>query len=405
MRQNLFCGISVLSICLVLTTAADVRAQSSVNFRLEQIPVPPEFYVNGFNDQDIVVGHSLYSPTARVHLYDHHGVLGTPKAIWSLSDLINVPPEFSRTSIRDINNEGQLIAGLARPDGSSESILVELFDGNGNLDPTWQYLTTPASSTRSQAVKINDMGQIAGIYIDDDTGDAYGFVIDSNVPDAEPMLLTDPATGFPIVIENYYLGMNLNNLGQICGDTIVFEGDGAHYAAFRLTPGVELNFVQQQEHSFARDMNDLGEMTGVAQVVQNSNRKRKGQTTRTSHAFRFDSSGLSFPPIPGESDGTAINNAGDILGATRTYDGTRESQFLVRGNQLIDLDDVVAGSQDDVEFWLATTDFGEGWLNEADATGFGHIFIRAQIGTTTGKGKNQTTTITTRFFMLTPELP
>ncbi len=151
-------------------------------------------------------------------------------------------------------------------------------------------------------------------------------------------------------------------------------------------------------------MNDLGEIAGEAQVAVTGS-GRRGKTILSWRGIRFDDQGYDFFPLTSEARSWNINNSRDVLGTIVTYDGSREAQFLVHDSNLIYLDEVVTGDQDDVNFWLASTNFGKGEMNDRGATGYGQVFIRAQVAVTTGKGRKQTTTYETRFFILTPELP
>ncbi|MCA9217797.1 MAG: hypothetical protein KDB27_32230, partial [Planctomycetales bacterium] len=363
---------------------------------------------NDFNNQNLVVGHSRFTDGATVVLYDHDGVLGMPRSAWSLDDFIAVPAEFSSTSILDINDSGQFVAYLKRDDGTRESILVDLFDASGGLSPIWRYLNVPSSSGLSYAKRINDLGQVLGQFLDDVSGDTYAFLLDSNNPSSTPVVLTDPTNGAPIAITDPEL-LGLNNWGQVSGNVLTGGISGAYAVTqgFRLTPAVEMLLTPLDgtiRSAYIRDMNDFGEMTGEAEVAV-SGSGRKGKTTISSRGIRFDDLGYDWLPPTVPVFCWDINNAGDVLGSIHTTDGSREAQFLVHDSKLIYLDDVVTGDPDDVDFWHAATHFSHQHMNDRDATGDGHVFARAEVAVTTGKGRKQTTTTETRYFMLTPELP
>ncbi|TWU33897.1 hypothetical protein [Novipirellula artificiosorum] len=396
------------AILLVMFTVSLAYGQATVQYRLEQVPIPEGFFVNDFNNQNLVVGHSRYTDGETVVLYDHDGVLGAPRSTWSLDDLIDVSDEFSSASILDINESGQFVAYLKRDDGTDESILVDLYDTGGSLSPTWRYLNVPASSGLSYAKRINDLGEVLGQFVDDVSGDTHAFLLDSTNPSSTPVVLTDPTTGMPIAIRAPDL-LRLNNLGQVSGNTYIETdfGYGISFGGFRLTPSVEMLLTPLSETlrtATIRDMNDFGEMTGEALVAVTGS-GRKGKTTTSLRGIRFDETGYEFLPPAVPVRGRDINNAGDVLGSIDTTDGSREAQFLVHDSNLIYLDDVVTGVPGDEDFWHAATDFYHQHMNDRDATGYGHVFARAGVVVTTGKGRNQTTTSETRYFILTPELP
>lgn len=398
------------AILLAMFTGSFASGQATVQYRLEQVPIPEGFYVNDFNNQNLVVGHSRFTDGETVVLYDHDGVLGAPGSTWSLDDFINVPAEFSSTSILDINDSGQFVAYLKRDDGTRESILVDLFDLSGSLSPTWRYLAVPTSNSLSYASRLNDFGLVAGTFVSDVSSERNIFLLDTTVEGAIPQVLNDPDSGLPIALTAPEL-LRLNNLGQVSGNVLTGGTSGAYYVTqgFRLTLGVELLLTPLDgtfRSAYIRDMNDIGEIAGEAQLAVTSS-GRKAKTTLSWRGIRFDDSGYDFFPLASEARSQRINNSGDVLGHIVTYDGSREAQFLVHDSNLIYLDDVVTGDQDsdDVDFWHAATHFYHQHMNDRDATGYGKVFARAGVTVTTGKGKNQTTTSEIRFYMLTPELP
>ncbi len=229
------------AILLAMFTVSFASGQAIVQYRLEQVPIPEGFYVNDFNNQNLVVGHSRFTDGATVVLYDHDGVFGVPRSTWSLEDLIEVPAEFSSTSILDINDSGQFVATLKREDGTRESILVNLFDVSGSLSPTWRYLAVPASSSLSYATRLNDLGQVAGTFVSDVSGERNVFLLDTTDPEADPEVLNDPTTGIPIAVTAPDL-LRLNNWGQVSGNILTGGVSGAYYVSqgFRLTRGNEM---------------------------------------------------------------------------------------------------------------------------------------------------------------------
>ena len=316
-----------------------------------------------------------------------------------MNELISVPEEFVRTSILKINNSRQLVASLTRGDETREYILVDLFDAEDNFDPKWggRYLAFPASSFR-RIYGFNDSGMMFARFTDDASGESRGLLLDATDPEALPEVLCDPVSGLSMSF--YGADCGLNNLGQVFGN--VLPGDGNATQGFRLTPGLELLFTPLGglvSETTIVGMSDAGVLTGEARVkVTTTGRKGKTATTYRWGGIRYDGTGYEVLTMDMFFN-WSVNNENDVLGHLSP------ELVLYHDSKPLKLDELLVGEPEEMTFWMGVTNFFQLHLSDRDETGYGQVFVGANLRATTGKGKNQTTTTDARFYILTPERP
>jgi hypothetical protein len=280
-----------------------------------------------------------------------------------------------------INNLGQVVGYFSNATSERIGYYLDLDLIGGGTDSFWDYLPTPSDSSSSYGKQINDNQDVL-IY---SPVMSQGHLCNLDDLASGTWTLTDPTSGVPFAFSTA-TRVDLNNLGQVVGNTL-------DSSVFRLTPGVLLEFPPLDNSMCS--INDAGLMAGTLPATGS----RKRGTPR--QACRYDSEGQIEVLSSVESFAYDINNDGDVAGRVEgnnaVYHDSLDTWYL--------LDNLVVGSDADLDLWYQTT--GKRAINIADrgATGFGQMLALVNTTSSTGSGKNKVTTTVTRFFVLTPELP
>ncbi|MFT5522212.1 MAG: hypothetical protein ACI9HK_000153 [Pirellulaceae bacterium] len=342
-------------------------------------------------DHIIVVGeHTPDGPDSVGFVYDHDGVIGDPGTVYSLDQWIpHSGLGWSKSRCSGLNTQGQVV-GLLEKVVNGERVRVGFYL---DLDifaatptPTWEYLPEPAGSTFSYGRDINNNGDVLAKFSLGGVQHAYLF---NPTTETEYNTLKDPATGAPLTVND----ATLNDFRQVAGQ----HGGGG--GTFLLNPGVSLETLPL---AYANGINNIGTVIGSADQTVETGTGKKTTTTTLSVAAQVTFDGLE--PLNDTSSGSSdINPSGDVIG--KEYVG-RNLVFLSHSELgLLYLDELVTGSQGDMDFWFSADTSWLGHLptlNSRNSSGFGPIAVAARKSTTSGKGKNQTTTVERRCFMLIP---
>jgi uncharacterized membrane protein len=268
------------------------------------------------NDNGQIVGYVVKSPgDSRACLFDSTGG-GANINLGALGG------GFDSSAAYSINNSGQIVGNASYPGYYSRACLFDSTGGGANkeIDP---------GGNRSVAVSINDSGQIVGsggncavlfyptgggVYLADPLGWTSGASSINNSGQivgsyAAHACLFDPTGGW----DNIDLGgggaLSINNIGQIVGY------EGSYACLFDSTGGgANINLgTLGGGWSFARSINDIGQIVGDAQ-----------DSSANAYACLFDPTGQGnnidlntlIDPSSGWTLKTAygINNNGWIVG-------------------------------------------------------------------------------------------
>lgn len=216
------------------------------------------------------------------------------------------------------------------------------------------------------AYKINDAGQVVGIYIDA-AGVRHGFLLSggsySSIDCPSPYTAGSEANG-------------INNLGQIVGVCSAPGGINGVYGtsrSFRVDAGV-LTFLSDVPagsygggSTFAQAINDNGDIVGWYADATLSN----------GHAFLLKGGVYTTFDVPGFGSTYAygINTAGQIVGATQpTFGGGADRGYLLSGGTFTMIDDPNAAAANGTSA-MGLNDAGQIVGAYTDASNVQHGFL------------------------------
>lgn len=348
---------------------------------MERIPINPINNVNDLSNLGIAVGREDIDGVTIGFIYDHFGLIGQPKTIHPLTEWIANMDGWAGSSCAGINDLGQITGYLKDSIDGTEiraGFVLDLDVFSTEPAPNWEYLPTPAGSIWSYGQKINNQGDILAVFRD--TNDVFRHYLfnpwsyDPTDPITDFAVLTDPETGIPLAVRG---SGDLNGSGQVCGATTADQ-------VFRLTPGVTLEISPLSGPTVA--INDDGVLAGKAYIEVPSGKGKKTKTLRV--ACRYTDQIEPLADV--DSYSWDINSASDVVG---TMNDTCHA-FLhhadvgqTNGHGLLNLDDLVVGSADDMVFWQQAQTKSARRMTDRDSTGFSQIVVFARLTTTTGKGR------------------
>lgn len=218
---------------------------------------------------------------------------------------------------RDINNARHVVGYAHTSAGRYHAFL---YDGGTMLD-LGTLGTHPTD--QSKAWGINDSGQVTGE--SSLNGPYHAFIYDGGT-------MTDLGT---LVGAGSSFGRDINNLGQVTGYANVFSGNKAYNHAFLYdgTNMLDLGTLGG-DNSLGREINDTGWVTGRSDTVPGD--------PDTWHAFLYNGTGMTDLGTFGgnQSIGLDINDAGDVVGYAETDSQTFRA-FLYADGTMHDLNDLI----------------------------------------------------------------
>ena len=374
--------LPVLVVAFISATQTTVAQQ--VQFyvhELEDLPEPDsgKFHVHGTNENLIASGVWNSSTGPRGFFYQLIEDAGSPSGYFGqyngLSTVLDLPADWTGTRCYQINNLGIGIGLAHLATGELKGFWFDLTSS----PPGWNWVpepNVPGGSPRIFTRHLNDDGDII-VAFEGTTGDLEGYVFNPILGEP-PEYLYDQA-GQPIILENRpIITDNRVVIGNLKDDLGVVQ-------AFTWESAQPLQVHGHDAYVFGA--NNPGQFTG--EVGPN---------------------GFLYEPLTNSLDlldlitdmGGAINDDGDIVGV---LDGEANA-FLYRDGNLILLDDIVVG--DNAQFFRDSTNIlfsyaNTGLLTNRNATGYGLFSCRAEIVSTAGSGKNKTTVVDQRHFILIPE--
>ena len=386
---------------VTITTAATSYASASTNVTVKDAPtfqyvltlpaLPADgtgtVYENDLNNRGQMVGWYSTAEGRKGYIYASQS-----SSIIDLTalNLPGIPDGYQITSVVGINEHQVLVGYLTNDFGASGNRIVFAVDFAA-VNPVVDLLPDMLS-TRSYGSKINENGDILGVYTDE-LGAWRGYIYNPGLYNGDP-LVRAARDGIPQDLRDgitsslpmgFSPGFNLNNpVGNIPAQVAGTDPNGI---AFRYTTGLQPlseTFPEIDLDGRVRGINDAGTFCGVMNVTTVVKR-----ITRTSRVpFRYTSIVGQLPGNSGYSSASDINNAGDIIDGDDVYRDTWGWR------QLTDLP--VIGYDADVLLWLTSSPWGE-LISDRGVTSDDVGHIAGEISISTGG-----VSYYTRSFVLTP---
>ncbi len=373
--------VSLIAFGSLAFTTPLIAQNGSYEIQWVETPRPATVSFNCINDNGLVGGHWIEDAddSEYAFIYDSNSA-----QFFELGALLTAPNPAQMASnkvkVLDLNNQGKGVAVINGSDIANRlGIWFDLASGE------WDYVPTPRSveslpDSDYYGRQINNFGDILVPFRNSDSEwEAYIYNPFDATRGATPQYLE---LGFPLA-SNILLFTDMRHvIGRLsASDTTI---------AFRWT--TETTEFLDPQFSVLLDVNNQGEICGQAEVFEPVNRKKY---RRTFDAFRFRGQ-ADFDLLPPETKvARAINDAGDVYGTLE--DG---EFFLFYEGQVILVEDLLVGEDDDVQFFKDSSIyvFSRLLANRESDTDLGRIAgIAIQ---TIGKGNNQT--IVKRPFVLVP---
>ena len=251
-------------------------------------------------------------------------MLARGKSIWLFSTVCAIaagvpaeaqdPPRYSvtvlsigarQTKVFDINNSGVIVGEAVLGDGSVRGFIYQ--NGAATWVPT---LGGNASSARA----INDAGVVAGAATTAD-GKYHAFIFCDGV-------MTDLGT----LGADQSFANGINEAGEVSGD--LAQLGTAAYRPFIYTGG-QMQILPALSESYGRANGINGQGIVVGQSVDSQGASRAYSSSAAGPASNLGT-------LSGQSEGIAVNDAGETAGFAHTSSGARHA-VIHRGGSMIDL--------------------------------------------------------------------
>lgn len=384
-----------LALCLAAVTCCNT-AIAQVTYRLHRVPLTfisgsVNTNHNGTNNLGLAVGSHEPGGIKNGYVYDHYGLVGSPKTTHTLTEWVNVPDGWNSSCV-GLNDMGQVVGLLEKTtELGTERVgyLLDLDVFSEIPTPSWRFLPTVPGAQSSYGRRINNHGLV----LIEEQGTGRQFVYDSSDPNAE--LVPIPGAG------DIGRFSDINDSLQLVTGNV--SGSNSMGVRLTLTPDLvsqqELILIQERNVYQCSCINKFGDLGLTLREIRDS---RKRIITPKLAARYSDELGLVQLSTV-ESGVEDINDSGDVCG----YIGTPNNPAIYTDEDgWLNLDDLVTGDPNDVDMWLAAgTCRVKSISNRVGVTGFGNVYAVAIRSITTGKGKNAVTTQDIRHFLLVPELP
>ncbi|MCA8961023.1 MAG: hypothetical protein KDC38_10950 [Planctomycetes bacterium] len=268
--------IAIVLACLT-PLAAQVPEYEVTLIEFDGPGLPPFNVVpTAINEAGVVVGWAQFSlPTFRTRAW-----------VWTATGGMQLLPLLPEdTAAYDINASGVIVGGDGFEFGPGWVFENGQFSSIGTL----------GSDPASVATGVNDGGQVCGTSVA------------STIAAASQAVRFDSSLGLASLTPSLAVESGaeaINNVGQIVG--------AAGNQAFRWSPGVGVEFLGPLppgfDFSFAKDVNDSGQVTGNLSAVGTSNHR----------AFLYtDATGVMVLPTPGgDAFAWGMNNEGHVVGVS-----------------------------------------------------------------------------------------
>ncbi len=296
--------ISSSTILIVLSVLVPVAA-FGVSYEIVDLGVLgtktyAESYATAINNLGQVVGYS-YFPNDSPFTYRHAFLYENGQ----MSDL--TPNTIASSDAQDINDSGQIVGHV---DGRAVIYQDGIIKDIGTLRPYG----------KTQATGINNYGQVTGWTSGDAINNYHAFLYENGT-------MTDLDTLRPDQNSYESYGQAINDQGHIVGDSSATWGNGFIYEDGNME-------ALLLPYSWARDINNSGEIVGFARDTYNS----------LNQAFIF--SDETFSTLTGlnakTSYANALNEHGAAVGHYYLEGISHSLAFLYDGNNMLDLNDLIA---------------------------------------------------------------
>ncbi len=189
--RRILSGLTFLGLVLVLSTMAlaqgngngrgkgggsddgggDAVTLPPVRYRISYVPSvlgSDYFYLNDLNDLGQAVGWSFINGQRNATLFD--AIKGTSVLLADLIDRNSIPEGLHLASAIGINNRGVVVGYLLDAEDARHPYAIDL----GMVNPVVDLLPQPLGIS-AYARRINDRGDIVGVYYDTDIGSSGGW--------------------------------------------------------------------------------------------------------------------------------------------------------------------------------------------------------------------------------------
>ena len=234
-----------------------------------------------------------------------------------------------------INNSGEITGYANDINGESRPFLWK----NGNLVDLGAN-----GGYASRGLDINDLGQVTGFYSITPT-QYRGFLWNAGaktdlgvlqLPDSDPS-------------QSQSRGVAINRSGVIAGNSDVFipSTGGSVTRAFRWNSGVlsDLGTLSSTQYSNtsaeASDINDSGDIVGVADAFTQNSFGRRAFLFRNDTSAMVDLGSLSTSPFNSYSRAFKVNNARSVIGESSTDSGATHQFFRAFNRPMISLNNLL----------------------------------------------------------------
>lgn len=276
----------------------------------------------------------------------------------------SLAPDWVIASANGINDRGDVV-GVLRPsdsimyDGPFRSFVIDMNDTPPKLYPIDPVSNVPLDSNHG-ADRINESGDIAGYFYVD--GARHWYLYNPGWYDSTPPVWYDglnPDDSGPVLLSDRLEDRDGNRLGpMIAGDV---DGQGNYSPVFRIKPWITDEPEYLSCEGVVTDLNETGSFCGWTSVEVQLNKKRTASVTVP---FLYtDTDGLE---VFSNEDrwhhwAKSINANHDLLVINFTY---RNEFYLHHADMpAIKLDDLVTGSQADLETWFSSDYISSTQLN------------------------------------------
>jgi len=253
----------------------------------------------GVNDVGQVVGALFLEDwMGGTHSYAVFWEGGMPYALW--------PPDERECVATDINNAGLIVGSVYLPDGSLEACLW----GSGGLTTLGKL-----GGVRSDALGVNDAGQIIGLWSTTDTDLAFIW---------QDGVMTSLGT---MEGGTFSIALDINSAGQVVGYgnySAPFPFAGFLWEAGVMTPLEGL--------LAAHAINDLGQVVGYAKADDGEQHAALWEGGTVTDLGTLVEGGWSTP--------WDINGRGQVVGSAEAPEGSAQRAFVWEGGVMYDLNDL-----------------------------------------------------------------
>jgi hypothetical protein len=389
--RRILSGLTILGLVLVFSTMALAQGKGNgggkdkggddgggdavtlppVRYRISYVPSvlgSDHSYLNDLNDLGQAVGWSFVNGQRNATLFDV--ITGTSVLLVDLIDRNSIPEGLHLASAVGINNRGVVVGYLFDAEYARHPYAIDL----GMVNPVVDLLPQPLGIS-AYARKINDRGDIVGIYYDTDIGSSGGWSFwhmnpnlygpeelriirdgdNDQLPDEHPIdlrfaeyfdLFSDlgiqqQSADMDITEPDYENGFPAQFIANTVEGPVRYTVADSVVDPASSSSSIAEWFPEVTYTSKIGGINNFGIWAGRSSILTGKGNKTKWEIHRYG-------SGLEILPIDSSESPTAINDESHVL---------FESGTMLRdwgdglGERAVSISDIVVGTQDDISLW------------------------------------------------------